>query len=173
MAATTIKDGFAGGSDNQLKVNADGSINTTAAGGSASTNIRDSAGLALNSSSGSLNVNITGTVMSGVPSVQYRAVAGVAMGATSTVISYTVPAGKTFTLQRVNFSSDSVSAWTLQLNSITNNLQRTGYMNFNGVFDYSGSAYAIAAGTVITIAATNNSTAGVAEFDATLIGALA
>lgn len=30
MASTTIKDGFGSGSDNQLKVNADGSINVTA-----------------------------------------------------------------------------------------------------------------------------------------------
>lgn len=36
MAATQIKDGFAGGSDNQLKVNADGSINTAGGGGNAS-----------------------------------------------------------------------------------------------------------------------------------------
>lgn len=34
MATTQIKDGFQGGSDNQLKVNADGSINTTGGSGS-------------------------------------------------------------------------------------------------------------------------------------------
>lgn len=33
MAATQIKDGFQGGSDNQLKVNTDGSINVNATGG--------------------------------------------------------------------------------------------------------------------------------------------
>lgn len=36
MAVTQIKDGFNGGSDNQLKVNNDGSINTTGSGGNAS-----------------------------------------------------------------------------------------------------------------------------------------
>lgn len=36
MAVTQIKDGFQGGSDNQLKVNNDGSINTTGSGGNAS-----------------------------------------------------------------------------------------------------------------------------------------
>lgn len=38
MAATTIKDGFEGGSDNQLKVNADGSINVDSSGGGGTTN---------------------------------------------------------------------------------------------------------------------------------------
>jgi hypothetical protein len=36
MATTTIKDGFQGGSDNQLKVNPDGSINVNGGGGNAS-----------------------------------------------------------------------------------------------------------------------------------------
>lgn len=37
MATTQIKDGYQGGSDNQLKINSDGSINVS---GSASSNIR-------------------------------------------------------------------------------------------------------------------------------------
>ena len=39
MATTTIKDGFAGGSDNQLKVNADGSINVDVSGSSGTSNV--------------------------------------------------------------------------------------------------------------------------------------
>lgn len=39
MATTTIKDGFAGGSDNQLKVNPDGSINVDTSGGGGTTNV--------------------------------------------------------------------------------------------------------------------------------------
>ena len=38
MATTQIKDGHGGGSDNQLKVNADGSINVNSGGGGGSTN---------------------------------------------------------------------------------------------------------------------------------------
>lgn len=38
MAATTIKDGFAGGSDNQLLVNPDGSINVNSTGGGGGSN---------------------------------------------------------------------------------------------------------------------------------------
>jgi hypothetical protein len=63
MAATTIKDGFNGGSDNQLKVNSDGSINVNGGGGGGTTdvNIHDSAGNSLTSTSGALNVNTTGS----------------------------------------------------------------------------------------------------------------
>ena len=39
MATTTIKDGYNGGSDNQLKVNPDGSINVDVTGGGAGSNV--------------------------------------------------------------------------------------------------------------------------------------
>jgi len=39
MATTTIKDGFNGGSDNQLKVNSDGSINVNTSGGGGGSNV--------------------------------------------------------------------------------------------------------------------------------------
>lgn len=62
MATTTIKDGFAGGSDNQLRVNDDGSINVNGGGGGGSSvNIHDSAGNNLTSTGGALNVNTTGS----------------------------------------------------------------------------------------------------------------
>ena len=63
MATTQIKDGFNGGSDNQLKVNPDGSINVNSSGGGGGgdVNIFDSAGNALTSTSGALNVNTSGT----------------------------------------------------------------------------------------------------------------
>ena len=39
MATTQIKDGFNGGSDNQLKVNSDGSINVDVSGGGGTSNV--------------------------------------------------------------------------------------------------------------------------------------
>jgi hypothetical protein len=39
VATTSIKDGFAGGSDNQMKVNADGSINVDVSGGGGASNV--------------------------------------------------------------------------------------------------------------------------------------
>lgn len=63
MATTTIKDGFAGGSDNQAKVFDDGAVfvRGTGGGGSTDVNIHDSAGNNLASTGGALNVNSTGS----------------------------------------------------------------------------------------------------------------
>lgn len=63
MAVTQIKNGWQGGSDDQLKVNPDGSINVNATGGgvSSNVNIHDSAGNVLTSTGGALNVNTTGS----------------------------------------------------------------------------------------------------------------
>lgn len=70
MAATTIKDGFAGGSDNQLKVNADGSINVTSGGGgSSNVNIHDSSGGTLNSTAGALNVDLVTPLPAGTNAI--------------------------------------------------------------------------------------------------------
>ena len=122
MAVTTIKDGFAGGSDNQLKVNADGSINVVG-GGSSSGGLTDAQ---LRATPVPVTVSSGAT---GAPVIQYNAVTSVALGATSTVISYTVPTGKTFTLQKVLFSSDCLSVWVLQVTGATTALGRTTYMS--------------------------------------------
>lgn len=63
MASSTIKDGYNGGTDNQLRVNDDGSINVVGGGGGGTTNvnIHDSSGGNLTSTSGALNVNTTGS----------------------------------------------------------------------------------------------------------------
>lgn len=62
MSTTQIKNGFNGGSDAQLLVNADGSINVNSSGGGDSNvNIHDSAGNSLTSTAGALNVNTSGS----------------------------------------------------------------------------------------------------------------
>lgn len=62
MAATQIKNGFQGGTDDQMLVNPDGSINVNSSGGGGSSevNIHDSAGNALTSVNGALNTNQQG-----------------------------------------------------------------------------------------------------------------
>jgi hypothetical protein len=70
MATTQIKDGFNGGSDNQLKVNSDGSINVTGGGGTGGTvKIQDSNGNPITSTNGALNVEQVGfsTITPGYP----------------------------------------------------------------------------------------------------------
>lgn len=62
MSITQIKNGFNGGSDDQLLVNPDGSINVNGGGSSTgNVNIHDSSGGPLTSTGGALNVNTTGS----------------------------------------------------------------------------------------------------------------
>lgn len=62
MAVTQVKNGYQGGSDDQLKVNPDGSIDINVVGpvGDGNVNIHDSAGGTLNSTNGALDVAIQG-----------------------------------------------------------------------------------------------------------------
>lgn len=72
MSATTIKDGFQSGSDNQLRVNDDGSINVVGGGGGTTSNVNTHSGTgsSIGSTGGALNVfstgssTVTGTVTS-------------------------------------------------------------------------------------------------------------
>lgn len=134
-------------------------------------NIQDSAGNALTSTSGSLNVNITGDAVTSTPVLVYAEVDSVAMGASSNIISYTVPAGKTFTFSTVNVSSTSICSFEVDINSVAIGVMRISYgANYNDVFDYTG--YSVPTGTVILIQGTNFSQNDLATFNVTLIGSL-
>lgn len=180
MATTQIKNGFNGGSDAQLLVNPDGSINvnTSGGGGGSNVNIHDSAGNALTSTTGALNVNVVSEIPS--PPIttisQYDTIASIAMGATATILTYTVPAGKTLYLNKVMVSSDSISDIEIQFNAAVNSKKRLTYTQFNETFDYSitetVSGYEVSTGTIITVVGTNNSQTGPAEYNATLQGVL-
>lgn len=174
MAATQIKNGFAGGTDDQLLVLPDGSINvnTTGGGGSPNVNLHDGSGNPISSTGTSLNVNVTGTIAGGAtPVLVYNEVTGVAMGASQIVSTYTVPIGKTLVLSRIDSSSDSISVLEVQFDSVTNAKRRLYYTGFNTDFDFS-SGFSLSAGMIVTVLATNESTAGVAAFNATIIGVL-
>lgn len=136
-----------------------------------SINIKDSNGNALTSTGGALNVNI-GT--GGTPISVYNEATGIAMGASQAVITYTVPAGQTLALTRVDVSSDSVATIEVEFDSVVNAKRRIYYTDFNTTFDWSNSqnGYNLVAGTIITIMAVNNSNNGVASVNATLQGIL-
>lgn len=136
MAATTIKDGFAGGSDNQLKVNSDGSINVDVSGGGGSTNvnIHDSSGNSLTSTAGALNVNSSGTsTVSGTVSANIN---GLPTFQTSQYTVGTSAVQLTVT-PLTNRSSMSIKVVTTSTNAIyvgnsSGVTTSTGYPLFNG-----------------------------------------
>jgi len=145
-------------------------ISTSSTGGNV--NIQDTNGNPLNSTSGALDVNIVSSVSSGTTLSQYNEVTNVAIGSSTTVLTYTVPAASTLNLTRIDFSSDSVALVEVEFNSAINAKRRIYYTDFNTRFEYNNTqgGYQLAAGTVVTVVATNNSLNSVASFNATLQG---
>jgi hypothetical protein len=135
MATTQIKDGFAGGSDNQLKVNPDGSINVTGGGGGGGdVNIFDSAGNPLTSTSGALNVNtsgtseVTGDVTSNVAGLTSFQTSQYTVG-TSAVQLAPTPLANRSSLSVTIIATVNVPVYIGNNSSVTTS---TGYPLFNG-----------------------------------------
>lgn len=130
--------------------------------------------LAINSD-GSINVNATiSPVSPGNVINQYNEVTGIAMGSSITVVSYTVPVGKTLRLTRIEFSSDSISTFEVDFNGIANAKKRLHYTHFNDDFEFLNDqdGLSLTAGTIINVVATNNSVNGTASFNSNLQGVL-
>lgn len=135
MATTTIKDGFNGGSDAQLKVNPDGSINVVGGGsGGGSVNIHDSAGNPLTSTSGALNVNTTGSsTVSGTVSTVEQGLGAFQTSqyaiSTTAVHLAPTPLSNRSSLSLTVSASPSVAVFIGNDNTVTTS---TGYPLFNG-----------------------------------------
>lgn len=140
--------------------------------------IKDTAGNALTSSNNALDVNVISTTPSFPQETLslFFEVSGVATGASSTILTYTVPVGQTLYLNKVLISGNNISTFDLDFNSVTNARKRLTYTVFNETFDYSLNGniggYQLTTGTIVTVVATNVSTGGLADFNATIQGVL-
>lgn len=149
-------------------------INSSSSTGTVS--IQDTAGNPLTSGDGALNVNVVSTTPSFPQQTlsNFSEVASVAMGATVTILSYTVPAGLTLYLNKILVSSDGIAQMDLEFNGMTNARKYLSYTLFNETFDYSLNGniggYELVSGTVVTVVGTNLSPSTVANFNATLQG---
>jgi hypothetical protein len=182
MATTQIKDGYNGGSDNQLKVNPDGSINVDVTGSITATNpsvgadgsaapdystliggINPSGKLQglLVDSSGLLEVN-AGQIF-GVQNLRvlYNEVTSIAVGVETTINTYTAPVGKIAYLLTINCSGGNRAAYSIYNNGTLFDKQYTPVTNLSALFDYkTGSSsvpgMVIAVGNTITVTVINN-----------------
>lgn len=155
---------------NTLVVNNDGSINVNGGGGGSSqVEIINGSNTANVTSNGSLQVV---NVPSGTPISLYNEITGVAMGATQTILTYTVPGSTTLILTRVMVSGDSIGDIELNFNSTTNNRAQLYYTSFNVNLEYSNAqgGYSLPSGTVIDVIITNRSSQGTGIFRANLQG---
>lgn len=101
---------------------------------------------------------------------QYNEVTGVAMGASQTVLTYTVPPGSTFTLTQIVYSGDSIATVEISIDGDTTNKGRITYTEYNGLFSFAN--YPIPENVTLNIVATNFSLQGAGSFNATLQGVL-
>jgi len=147
-------------------------ISTSSSGGSV--NIQDSNGNALNSTNGALDVNVVSSGAGGTTISLYNEITNVAMAASATILTYTVPNGSTLNLTRILSSSDSIGTIEVDLNGVANAKGRLTYTYFNTEFNYLNgqNGFSVPAGTVISVTGTNSSLQGVASFNATLQGVL-
>lgn len=151
-------------------------INSSSSTGTVS--IQDTAGNPLTSGDGALNVNVVSTTPSFPQQTLsfFSEVIAVATGASSTVLTYTVPPGLSLYLNKIIFSGNSISSFDLEFDSTVNARKRLTYTVFNDTFDYSLNGniggFKLISGTVITLIATNISTSSAADFNATLQGVL-
>lgn len=176
MATTQIKDGFDGGSDNQLKVNSDGSINvdvTGGGGGVTNTNLTQVGGspitLGQTTEANSIPVTIASdqspipVVIEGVNPNQnsvliFQQQTAVAVGVTTTVATYTAPIAPTVAcLLLVSIGGTNVAQWTITNSSAGIYDQNyTSAAQLNEVFSFeTGSSIVpgqiIGAGNTITV----------------------
>lgn len=142
MAATTIKDGFAGGSDNQLKVNADGSINVdTSGGGTGNVNITEVGGAAIvlgqTTSANSLPV----VIASNQSPIAVVPTQGIPMVSNSTTVASVASSATNVTLLASNanrkgavFFNDSTQTCYLKLGTTASNSSFTIEMQAASTF---------------------------------------
>lgn len=118
-----------------------------------------------------LGVPLTTTVLN-----IFNEITSVAIGAEQTILTYTVPVGKTLNLAFIAAESDSVSIIRVKQNGVTIGKDRIALAS-----DYSVNlsfqtdnnvCLKFLAGNVITVTGFNASSMGVAEFSARLVGYL-
>ena len=94
----------------------------------------------------------------------------VASGSTVTLVSYTVPAGQTFYLHRVEASGDTVGLYVVADSISTVCKRRSSYAVYNVDFGIS-TGIPFSAGDVLTLVVTNEGSAS-ADFNGTIYGKL-
>lgn len=115
---------------------------------------------------GSINVKITSGGGNGNTVNTYNEVSSVSSGVLTPVSSYTVPGGKTATVERIYISSDTVSEFSIFVNTVQVDIKRLYWSQFDGTLDYvsSGIGFKLLSGDVITVKAIHNRP-DVATFD--------
>lgn len=109
------------------------------------------------------------TFTQGTGIVEYNNISSLTSGVLTTILTYTVPVGKTLAIEKVEVSGCNVADYTVDIDGTNKGKRRTYFGNFNADFEYKG--FQVATGLVIRVRVIH-SRPTVGDFDATLIGSL-
>ena len=121
-----------------------------------------------NSPSDPLNVFIV-SANGATPVLEYNGISSLSSGALTTILSYTVPAGKTLQLFKIEVSGGNTAKYQVEINSVVKGVRRTYWGKFNADFEFNN--HQVGEGVVVRVRVIH-SRPQVSDFDATLIGAL-
>ena len=103
------------------------------------------------------------------PVLEYNGISSLANGSLTNILSYTVPAGKTLQLHKVEVSGGNTAKYQVEINSVVKGIRRTYWGRFNADFEFNN--YQVGEGLVVRVRVIHSRPMA-ADFDATLIGAL-
>lgn len=191
MAATAIKNGFHGGSDDQLLVNPDGSINVNGGGSSGSNASVGATGSSAPASgtavagvnpegmltpiatddaghvfvNGSFSGGNLDTVESGTVATSFGDITGVPSSALTTLTSY-VAAGPT-RVKFVEVSGTNIATYTVLVNGAIINKKQTFYGYLDNDFQFS-KGFQLSASDIVSVQVVHNQSS-VGEFSAFIL----
>lgn len=122
---------------------------------------------------GSINTNVQVSDISGeTEKVLYGEIFSIAAAIESTVLTYTVPALKSFYMHRIETSGDNVAIYKVKINGADKFKKRTWWTKFNETFDFTcfpKKGIKVVAGDSITITVLHDSSM-VGDFNASIQG---
>ena len=99
--------------------------------------LRDESGNAFGTSTNPISVNVT-SATNDTPVNEYGEALSVGTGATTTIVSYTVPLAQTMILERVACSGENIALFTVSVNATVIDTKRTYFGgDLNVEFNYS------------------------------------
>lgn len=118
--------------------------------------------------SGGISLASIGTLVN-----TFGQISSLASGSNTTIVSYTVPAGKTFFLQHCEVSGENIAVYTVEVASIVQALKRTYWGgSFNEEFkfdDENARGLSVSSSGVVTVKVIHQS-ATTGDFDARILG---
>lgn len=99
----------------------------------------------------------------------FNEVTSVASLATATVITYTVPIGKVFTINEIEFSGDCIGKYTLTVGGSIQSIKRTHFTKYDDEFSLKD--YVVTAGQIVLVEVENRSK-GNGTFNSNILGRL-